>query len=150
MDSDNKRYTVVISDEAKQMLGFLAQVSEHAATRLIEAFQVKAKSLEQFPERNPWLVEILADETEITHSHVIEENGIQYVEVHFERPNEEGFDSARCVLPTYTWIKREGFNDKEIDKFGRFLQNNAHLLYKYAGDYSCTAFYDLRGVGKPL
>ena len=63
MDSENKRYTVVISDEAKQMLvshaRFLAQVSEHAATRLIEDFQVRAKSLEQFPERDPWLVDQL-------------------------------------------------------------------------------------------
>ena len=63
MASENKRYTVVISDEATQMLvshaRFLAQVSEHAAMRLIETFQVKAKSLEQFPERNPWLVDPL-------------------------------------------------------------------------------------------
>lgn len=63
MDTDNKRYTVVISDEATQMLvshaRFLAQVSEHSAMRLIEAFQVKTKSLEQFPERNPWLVDPL-------------------------------------------------------------------------------------------
>jgi len=75
---------------------------------------------------------VLSDETEITHSHIIEKDDTQHVEVHFERPTEEGFDSARCVLPTYTWIKREGFNDKEIDKFERFLYNNAHLLYKYA------------------
>jgi plasmid stabilization system protein ParE len=63
MDSENKRYTVVISDEAKQMLvshaRFLAQVSEHAALRLIEDFQVRAKSLGQFPERNSWLVDKL-------------------------------------------------------------------------------------------
>lgn len=61
MDSENKRYTVVISDETKQMLvshaRFLAQVSEHAAMQLIEDFQERAKSLEQFPERNPWLVD---------------------------------------------------------------------------------------------
>ena len=63
MDNDNERYAVVISDEATQMLvshaRFLAQVSEHAAMRLIETFQVKGKSLEQFPERNPWLVDPL-------------------------------------------------------------------------------------------
>lgn len=75
---------------------------------------------------------ILFDETEIMHSHIIEENGIQSVEIHFERPTENGFDTARCVLPTYTWIRREGFSDKEIDKFEAFLHNNAHLLYKYA------------------
>lgn len=73
-----------------------------------------------------------ADETEIVHSHIIEKDGKQYVEVHFERPTEEGFDSARCVLPTYTWIKREGFTDQEISKLERFLRSNAHLLYRYA------------------
>jgi len=75
---------------------------------------------------------ILSDETEITHSHIIEEDGIQCVEVHFERPTEEGFYMARCVLPTYTWIRREGFTDKEISKFERFLRSNAHLFYRYA------------------
>lgn len=63
MDSENKLYIVVISNEATQMLishaRFLAQVSEHAAIRLIETFEVKAKSLEQFPEKNPWLTDPL-------------------------------------------------------------------------------------------
>lgn len=56
-----KRYIVIISDEAAQMLvshaRFLAQVSERAAIRLIETFEVKAKSLEQYPERSPLLVD---------------------------------------------------------------------------------------------
>ena len=59
MDSEGKKYTVIISDEAAQMLvfhtRFLARVSEAAALRLIEEFNEKAKSLEEFPERNPWL-----------------------------------------------------------------------------------------------
>ncbi len=63
MDSENKRYEVVISDEATQMLvshaRFLAQVSELAALRIIEVFQEKSKSLEQFPDRNPWLTDPL-------------------------------------------------------------------------------------------
>ena len=75
---------------------------------------------------------ILSDETEIVHSHIIEKDGIQGVEVHFERPTEEGFDMARCLLPDYTWTKREGFTDKEVEKFSKFLHSNAHLLYKYA------------------
>ena len=48
----------------------------------------------------------LADETEITHSHVMEHEGVQSVEVHFERPTEDGFVSARCVLPSYVEIQR--------------------------------------------
>ncbi len=63
MDSENKRYDVVISDEATQMLvshaRFLAQVSEPAVLLLIEVFQEKAKPLEQFPGRNPWLTDPL-------------------------------------------------------------------------------------------
>ncbi|MGE5551565.1 MAG: type II toxin-antitoxin system RelE/ParE family toxin [Bacteroidota bacterium] len=59
MGSEGKKYAVVVSDEAARMLvshaRFLAQASETAALRLIEEFNEKAKSLEEFPERNPWL-----------------------------------------------------------------------------------------------
>jgi len=74
----------------------------------------------------------LPDNTEITHSHVIEEQGVQMVEVHFERPTENGFESARCVLPSYQWKFNEGFKPEEITFFNEFLQHNAHLLYRYA------------------
>ena len=59
----------------------------------------------------------LADETEIVHSQILEENGEKSVEVHFERATEDGFDTARCSLPSYKWIKREGFSDEEIELF---------------------------------
>lgn len=59
MDSGGKSYRVIVSDEAAQMLvshaRFLAQVSGTAAQQLISEFGEKAKSLENFPERNPWL-----------------------------------------------------------------------------------------------
>ncbi len=74
----------------------------------------------------------LADETEITHSQLIEAYGNQSVEVHFERPMEAGFNSARCVLPTYQWKFAEGFSPDEMAFFDEFLRNNAHLLYRYA------------------
>ena len=63
---------------------------------------------------------------------VIEADGNQSVEVHFERPTEAGFDSARCVLPTYQWKFAEGFSPDELAFFDEFLHNNAHLLYRYA------------------
>lgn len=74
----------------------------------------------------------LADETEITHSHIIKKDGVQTVEVHFERPTETGFASARCVLPSYQWKFNEGFSEEEMTFFYEFLQHNAHLLYRYA------------------
>lgn len=74
----------------------------------------------------------LADETEIVHSQIIEEDGKQKVIVHFERPTEDGFDSARRELPGYKWILKQGYSDEEIAFFEQLLHNNAHLLYRYA------------------
>lgn len=74
----------------------------------------------------------LEDETEIVHSQIINDNGIEKVEVHFERPTENGFDSARCVLPEYKWLFNEGYSKEEIKFFEELLMNNAHLIYKYA------------------
>ena len=45
----------------------------------------------------------LADETEIVHSQIVEKDGMKKVIVNFERPTEDGFDSARCELPDYKW-----------------------------------------------
>lgn len=59
MESDNKKYIVIVSERATQMLvshsRFLAQVNEQAALNLITDFQSQANSLETLPERCPWL-----------------------------------------------------------------------------------------------
>ncbi len=59
MESTDKKHTVIISEEAADMLaahsGFLAQISEQTALNLITQFNKKAKSLEKFPKRNPSL-----------------------------------------------------------------------------------------------
>lgn len=58
MEQQNK-YRVVVSTRAAQMLvshaAFLAQVSPAAAERLTVEFKKAAKSLEQMPQRCPWL-----------------------------------------------------------------------------------------------
>lgn len=79
----------------------------------------------------------LADETEISHTQVLPDHS---VEVHFERPNESDFDTARCVLPSYQWKTMEGFTQREIQFFKEFLESNAHLIYRYAesGGVSCA------------
>ncbi len=82
----------------------------------------------------------LGDETEVTHSQLVEKDNTQTVEVHFERPTTCGFDSARCVLPQYAWITRDGFSEEDIAFFERFLRSNAHLLFRFArnGGISCA------------
>ena len=75
----------------------------------------------------------LADETLITHSHLIRDGNEKTVEVHFERPTDDGgFDAARCVIPTYEWMFRDGFTDCEIEMFEHMLRDGAHTFYKYA------------------
>lgn len=51
------------------------------------------------------------------------------MDVHFERPTEQGFDSARCVLPSYEWKFTHGYSEDEIARFEELLRNNAHLIY---------------------
>lgn len=77
---------------------------------------------------------VLADETEIVHSQIIEDSGKQKIIVNFERATEDGFDSARCELPDYHWIEKNGYSDDEIKLFEQLLQSNAHLIYKYAAN----------------
>ena len=74
----------------------------------------------------------LADKTLVTHSQIIEKDGQKTVQVHFERPKEGGFDSARCELPSYKWLMSDGFSDTEMSFFKTFLQHNAHLIFRYA------------------
>jgi len=74
----------------------------------------------------------LADNTVITHSHLLDYNGEKSVEIHFERPIDGGFDMARCLLPSYEWIMRDGYSDSEIATFERMCADGAHIFYKYA------------------
>ena len=58
MEQQNK-YRVIVSARAAQMLvshgAFLAQTNPAAAERLTVEFEKAAKSLEQMPQRCPWL-----------------------------------------------------------------------------------------------
>ena len=76
----------------------------------------------------------LGDGTEIVHSQILEEASLTKVIVHFERPTDNGFDSARCELPEYHWQYKKGYSDEEIAMFEQLLRSNAHLLYKYAAN----------------
>ncbi len=59
MVNKDKRYMVIVSDRAADMLlshiRFIAQANIEASDRLRIEIIEAAKSLEQFPERNPWL-----------------------------------------------------------------------------------------------
>ncbi len=73
------------------------------------------------------------DETEVVFSNIYIENDIECIDVHFERPTENGFDSIRIQLPTYKVTVWEGnYNEEEVNFFKQVVQNSADLFYKYA------------------
>ena len=74
----------------------------------------------------------LGDGTEILHTGIKEKDGIETVEVQFEKPIPTGFKSARCILPTYEWINVENCSEEDIKLFTEIVENNAHLFYRYA------------------
>jgi len=59
MENTNKTYTVIVSENAANMLvshaKFLANASLKAAQKLIKEFKTCARSLEELPDRNSWL-----------------------------------------------------------------------------------------------
>jgi len=75
---------------------------------------------------------VLSDETEVVHSHLLNEGEQKSVEINFERPKPFGFDSARISLPSYKWIMRDGFADEEIKNFENFSARHAHTIFYYA------------------
>ena len=75
----------------------------------------------------------LGDGTEIGHPQIIRDDDADRMVVHFERPTQDGFDSARCELPSYTWTTRETrLSDSDRRPFEEPLCSNAHLPYRYA------------------
>ncbi len=74
------------------------------------------------------------DETQVVFSDVyIGDNGEECIDVHFERPTENGFDSVRISLPSYKITVWEGnYTEEEINFFKKVVENSADLFYKYA------------------
>ena len=73
----------------------------------------------------------LQDETEVAHTEV-KENGT--VIVYFEKPVDNGFKDATCILPEYKWLDIKGYNEKELKELDDFIHNNAHLIMEYAAE----------------
>lgn len=74
-----------------------------------------------------------SDGTEVMFSNIYIENDVECIDVHFERPRSNGFDSVRIKLPTYEITVWEGnYTDKEIEFFKKVVKNSSDLFYKYA------------------
>jgi hypothetical protein len=68
----------------------------------------------------------------MTHSELFEEYGFDFVNVHFERPNENGFDFLDLKIPGEIVGRSFGFSDDEILKLKQYAKNNASLIWDFS------------------
>ena len=75
-----------------------------------------------------------SDGTQVVFSNIyIDDEEREGIDVHFERPTEDGFDSVRIKLPTYEITIWEGnYTEEEIAFFKEVVENSSDLFYKYA------------------
>ena len=74
-----------------------------------------------------------SDGTEVVFSNIYIDNDQECIDVHFERPTENGFDSVGIKLPTYEVTVWEGnYTNEEIEFFKKVVKNSCDLFYKYA------------------
>ena len=75
-----------------------------------------------------------SDGTEVVFSGIIkDENGEETIQIHFERPTENGFDSVRFELPSYKIIDKEvNYTDEEIGLFRTVVECGAPSFYRWA------------------
>lgn len=67
-----------------------------------------------------------------THSDLQEKDGFDIVKVHFERPNDNGFDFLDLTLPGEIVYKSFGFSEDEILYLKKYAKNNASLIWDFA------------------
>ena len=76
-----------------------------------------------------WSYVSLPDETQIAYSDIREDGTVL---VGIERPSDMGFDSARCVLPSYVWQNVEGFTEQEMTQLDALVRDNAPFIFELA------------------
>lgn len=76
----------------------------------------------------------LPDNTEITHSEIrYTDQDRETVRVYIETPVYNGFKSAECYLPDYTWTF-DGYDEKEIQYLKDLIQSVSHVIIGLARD----------------
>ena len=75
-----------------------------------------------------------SDGTEVVFSGIIKnDKGEETIQIHFERPTTNGFDSIRFELPSYNILYKEGnYTEEEIEIFKTVVQCGAHNFYRWA------------------
>ena len=77
------------------------------------------------------------DEITLTFSDIeINHDGMEYIRIYFERPNERGFDFLESTLPALNVKACEGFSQKEVGELLDYARTNAFLIWEIAREDS--------------
>lgn len=68
----------------------------------------------------------------MTHSGIIPGELCDTVNIHFERPNSNGFDFLDMDLPGEIVKKSFGFSEDEVLKLKRYAKNNSAIIWDFA------------------
>lgn len=68
----------------------------------------------------------------MTYSGVQKDREFEYIAVHFERPNEKGFDFMDLKLPGEFVTNSFGFSEDEILDLKNYARDNEALLWEFA------------------
>ena len=102
--AENKKYKVIVSDKAKQMLGghvrFLANVDRKAAVNLKNKIMTALRTLEGMPERYPFVSELFIPPNKY-HKMVIEK---QYLVLYQIKDNWVYVDYILDCRQDYIWL----------------------------------------------
>ncbi len=72
----------------------------------------------------------LADETEIVHSELLENNEVK---VYIEKPDaKDCFHHMTCYLPDYRLEDVYGFDEREVDRYLDIVRSTAHLIMEFS------------------
>ena len=68
----------------------------------------------------------------MNHSEVMRKNGFEVIQIHFERPNDKGFDFLDMELPGGNIYKSFGFSEDDILELKEYVRDNDSLIWEFA------------------
>lgn len=73
------------------------------------------------------------DEITLTFGDIhLNQSGMEYIKIYFERPNDNGFDFLESTLPALEVKNFAGFTGNEIKNLLEYARNNAFLIWDIA------------------
>lgn len=73
------------------------------------------------------------DETTLTFSDIkTNGDGMEFIKIYFEHPNENGFDFVESTLPALNVKDSFGFSEKETAQLLDYARTNAFLIWEIA------------------